>query len=344
MKRKPTIQDVADLAGVSKSTVSKYLNNIPYVSAKTAEKIEKVIKEIGFQPNSLARSLVSNKTGLIGLAISDFDNPINMELIKSIQLEADKFNYQVVLISTNDDQRSEDQLPKLLGGKFQNLDGILLANAREDGIEQTKLKKINEIFEHIVLVHRHVPTKDFDYVIIDGYMGAKLATEYLIRLGHRRIAMISGPKKIFQFRERVRGFKDTLQENGLLDQGFIIEVDEQKVEDGYRATEEIMFGGINPTAIFASTDRLALGALDAAKNYGWEIPNELSVVGFDNIYFSRLARVPLTTIDGRVKELGARSVQILIEKIENLRKEREQIILSPTLVVRDSCSEVIKVK
>lgn len=340
MKKKPTIQDVADLAGVSKATVSKYLNKVPYVSLTTQKKIEEVINEIGFQPSSLARGLVSKKTGLIGLAISDFDNPINMDLMKSIQLEAGKFGYHVVLVSTNDDNRTEEKLPEILGEKYQHLDGILLANAREDGIEQTRLQKLNNIFEHIVLVHRYIPTKEFDYAIIDGYVGARLATEYLIRLGHERIAMIAGPTEIYQFAERIKGFKDTLKEYGLLNEGLVIEVDHQKVEDGYRATEKIMFEENKPTAIFASTDRLALGVMDAARNYSWDIPNDLSVIGFDNISFSRLARVPLTTIDVRIKEIGALSVKMLIDKIEGNRNKPQQKILRPSLVVRESCSEV----
>jgi DNA-binding LacI/PurR family transcriptional regulator len=334
--KKSTIQDVANLAGVSKSTVSKYINNTPYVSIDAQRKIESAIQQLDFQPNSLARGLVNKSTGLIGLVISDFDNLINKDLIKAIEIEARKHGYNIVLVSTNDDDQTEKKISEILGSKFNQLEGVILATSRHDELEITKLK---EKFEHIVLVHRHVPNEIVDYAIVDGYIGGRLATEYLIGLGHEKITMLNGIPSLFQYKERRRGFEDVLEKYGISDQGKVFEV-QNSVEGGYHATEKILFEPGMPTAIFASTDMIALGVLDAARHYNIKIPEDLSVIGFDNIFFSRLARVPLTTIDGRIKELGTVAFNKLIQRIEGSVDEIEQIVLQPSLVVRESCKSI----
>ncbi len=335
MKQKnPTIQDVADLAGVSKATVSKYLNDIPYVSTKTRKKISIAIEELQFRPNTFARGLANKSLSLIGLVISDFQLSINVELIKAIEEESRKHGYNLVLVSTNDDSATEEEVCEILINQYRHLDGIILANMR---LESTSLSKLEGVFKNIVMVHRYIESVEIDYAVIDGYLGGKLAAQYLISQGHKNLAMISGPTSIFQFKERIQGFKSVLKEYGIEEQAVIIETD-QSLEAGYRAAEKIVFEHKVPTAIFASSDMLALGVLEAATHYGWNIPNEISLIGFDNIFFSKLARVPLTTIDSRMKELGTTAVQQLKERISG-RTTLEQIKLQPSLVVRESCAK-----
>jgi len=334
MRRKPTIQDVANLAGVSKSTVSKFLNDVPYVSPETRRKIEQAIQSLDFRPNTFARGLVNNTSGLIGLVISGVDVLVNVELIRAIEIEAGKHGYHVVLVSTNDNYSLEKEIPQILSEKFHYLDGVILANARE-GMDLGLLRRT---FEHVVMVHRYIPNNIIDFVTIDGYLGGKLAAEYLISLGHKHLAMIVGPAAIFQSRDRLKGFKDTLNEYGLLENSVIVESG-YSVEEGFQAAEKIMFEYKELTAIFASSDMIALGVLDAARLFRWKIPEDLSVIGFDNMAFSRLARIPLTTIDGRIKEMGRLAVQKLMERIRRERTEREQVFLRPSLIVRESCRE-----
>ncbi len=205
-------------------------------------------------------------------------------------------------------------------------------------INSTSLLKLEGVFKNIVMVHRHIESVEVDYAVIDGYLGGKLAAQYLISQGHENLAMISGPTNIFQFKERIQGFKSVLKEHGIEEQAIIIETD-QTLEEGYRAAEKIVFEHKIPTAIFASSDILALGVLEAATHYGWNIPSEISLIGYDNIFFSKLARVPLTTIDSRMKELGETAVQLLIERIKG-RTTLEQVRLQPSLVVRESCSKL----
>ena len=332
-KKRPTIQDVAKQAGVSKATVSKYLNNIPYVAVSTRKKIERAIQELDFHPSTFARGLVNKSLRLIGLVISDFEIMMKMELIKAVETEASKYGYTVVLVSAG---QNEDKLIELLSTHYRHLDGIILANVTNDGFN---ISRLSEVFENIVMVHRHIESVPIDYTVVDGYLGGKLAAEYLIGLGHKEIAMIAGPERILQFEQRVQGFKDTLIEYGIEKQALFIHTD-QTVEAGYRAAENIRLEKKSTSAIFASTDYLAFGVLEAARQYGWSIPDELSVIGFDNIFFSELARVPLTTIDGRIKDLGVSAVEILNRRIQG-KEHLEQIKLRPSLVVRDSCSRPI---
>lgn len=334
-RKNPTIQDVADLAGVSKATVSKYINDIPYVAMKTQKKIAEAITELQFRPNTFARGLANKSLSLIGLVISDFQFSINVELIKSIEEESRKNGYNLVLVSTNDDSTKEEEVCEILISQYGHLDGIILANMR---LNSTSLLKLEGVFKNIVMVHRHIESVATDYVVIDGYLGGRLAAEYLISQGHRNLAMISGPTNIFQFKERIEGFKSVIKEHKIEQQAVIIETD-QSLEEGYRAAEKIVLEHKDTTAIFASSDMLALGVLEAATDYGWDLPDEISLIGYDNIFFSKLARVPLTTIDSRMEELGTTAVQLLNERIKG-RTTLEQIKLQPSLVVRDSCAKL----
>lgn len=339
MNKRSTINDVAKLAKVSKSTVSKYLNNTPYVSTSTKRKIEKAIKELNYHPSSVARGLVSKSINLIALVISNIETLNNFPLIKAVEMEANKHGYDIVLVTTNDDEQVEQNINEILSERYKHVDGIILANARQNGVDLVKLK---QTFEHIVMVHRHVPNDIIDFVSVDNYLGGKLVAEYLIRNGHKNFAIISGPRDISPYLHRTEGFVNTLIENDFNDDFTVIE-DGQSLESGYQATEKLMTSPTPPTCIFATSDLLAFGVLDATKDYGWDIPGEISLIGFDNVFFSRLARVPLTTIDGQFEALGREAVQLLMDRINNKKKDIQQTLLHPSLIVRDSCRN-LKVK
>ncbi|QQK75383.1 LacI family DNA-binding transcriptional regulator [Salicibibacter cibarius] len=331
MKKTPTINDVAKLAGVSKATVSKYLNETPYVSINTKQRIEKAIDELKYHPSNVARGLVSKSIRLIALVISDIELLINSVLIKSIETEAQKYGYDIVLVTTNDDEEYEQNLNEILTERYKHVDGIILANSRKNGLNLSELK---ETFEHIVMVHRYVPNDLVDIVAVDNVFGGKLVAEYLLRMGHEMFGIISGPNEISPFADRKEGFCDSLYKHN--NQVTIIE-GLQSLEAGYQAAEQLMTSESPPSAVFATSDILALGVLDAAKDYGWKIPSEISLIGYDNIFFGRLARVPLTTLDGQFEQLGSKSVQLLYERIsEENKSEVKQIFLRPSLIVRES--------
>jgi len=336
MAKKATITDVARLANVSKSTVSKYLNNTPYVSEKTKEKIRKAIEELDYSPNTFARGLVNKSTKLIALVLSRIEMLNNYLLLTSIEEESNKYGFDIVFVTTRNDEQVEQSINKILSERYKHVDGIILANIRDNGINLEELKRK---FENIVLVHRHIPNDIVDYVTIDNYLGGKIVADYFLRMGHKSFAAISGPSEILPYRERIKGFTETLIKNGFQDSYSIIEGG-QDLEAGYKAAEKIMLGDDPPTAVFATSDLLALGFLDASKDYGWNIPNEVSLTGFDNVYVSRLARVPLTTVDGQFEDLGKKSVQLLVERMADKNKDLTQIFLQPSLIVRGSCSNL----
>lgn len=333
MKKRSTIADVAKLAQVSKTTVSKYLNQVPYVSAASQKKIAAAIEELQFSPSGIARGLVSKKTGLLGLVIGDFLNPANTTLVKAMENKALEHGYNMVLFSTNDEIRKENVMSGVLGDKYRHVDGVLLANVRKDGVA---LQKLENSFEHIVLAHRYIPNCSADYVVIDSFMGGQLAANYLLKLGHKRIGIITGPQDIYSFEERYRGFKDILQKNDLYNEDYVI-IGKQYLEDGYRGGELLLSKKEPPTAIFAASDLLALGVLETAYSYKMPVPEALSVVGFDDIFFSEYAKRPLTTINGRLEEIACKAVEILIDKINGCSTgESRQVVLQPSLIVRES--------
>lgn len=333
MKKKTTIADVAELAGVSKTTVSKYINQVPYVSDELQKKISQAIKTLHFSPSGIARGLVSQKTGLLGLVIGDFLNPTNTTLIKAIENKALEYGYNVVLFSTNDESKKEDATLDIFRDKFYHVDGVLLANVRKDGVA---LKKLESSFDNIVLVHRYSPNCTVDYVAVDNYMGGQLAANYLLKLGHKRMGIITGPQDIYPFEERYRGFADTLQKYNLYNKDYTV-TEMRYLDGGYRGAELLMANREPPTAIYAASDMLALGVLEMAYHYKIIVPKELSVIGFDDIFFSAIAKHPLTTIDGCLAEIAYKAVELLVDKINGNRTGgSRQVVLQPSLIVRAS--------
>src|SRR5699024_6636407 len=220
MAKKATITDVARLANVSKSTVSKYLNNTPYVSEKTKEKIRKAIEELDYSPNTFARGLVNKSTKLIALVLSRIEMLNNYLLLTSIEEESNKYGFDIVFVTTRNDEQVEQSINKILSERYKHVDGIILANIRDNGINLEELKRK---FENIVLVHRHIPNDIVDYVTIGDYLGGKIVADYVLRMGHKSFAAISGPSEILPYRERIKGFTETLIKNGFQDSYSIIE-------------------------------------------------------------------------------------------------------------------------
>lgn len=331
--RPVTIDEVARRAGVSKTTVSKHLNGVPYVSEQAAARIDEAIAELDFRPNPLARSLVTNRTGSLAVVIPSITNPFYPDLVAAIDIEASRRGYDLILVSTGGQARREAALVDDLRRK--RVDGILFASVRVDSAE---LNGLVERGEKIVMVSRHVEGVAADYVIADNHAGAVMATEHLIRLGHRAIGYIGGPDSVVAFRDRLLGYRHAMERHNLpIDPRWVV-VTESGTDAGFRGALQIFHADERPTALFVGSDAMALGVLEAAQTSRWVIPDELALVGFDNIAFSRVAAVPLTTIDGRTAELGRIAVQLLVDRIEGHGNGAiQQITLPPSLIVRRSC-------
>lgn len=331
--RPVTIDAVARRAGVSKTTVSKHLNGVPYVSDRAAARISEAIAALDFRPNPSARSLVTNRTGSLAVVIPSITNPFYPDLVAAIDTEAAKRGYDLLLVSTGGDAGREAALVDDLRRK--RVDGILFASVRVDDAELNRLVARGE---KIVMVSRHVEGVAADYVVPDNHAGAVMATAHLIRLGHRAIGYLGGPESVVAFRERLRGYRETMAKQGLaIDPRWVV-ITESGTDAGFRGALQIFHAGERPTALFVGSDVMALGVLEAAQASGWAIPDDLALVSFDNISFARVAAVPLTTVDGRTAELGRIAVQLLVDRIAGQSAGHvQQITLPPALIVRRSC-------
>ena len=341
MERKPTIKDIARLARVSHTTVSRALNDRPRVSRKTRERIRAIATKVNYQPNVAARSLKIRRTKTLGLVITTIMNPFYPELAQGIENTAREMGYNIILCSTNYDISLERQHIDVLRGK--GVDGIIFTSTHLHDPNVQGL--INEKFP-IILVNRKIYDESVahrvDYVVVDNVHGGFIAIEHLIRLGHRRIGIISGLSQSSASVERLEGVRRALTENGLnFEPDLVFEGDFLKAS-GMSAARRFSSMTHRPTAVFAVNDYMALGAMEGFIEEGFRIPHDMALVGFNDIEISRMRNIELTTIGQKTYEMGAIAVKALVEKIEGeARGVVKQIILEPELVIRKSCGHAL---
>lgn len=309
-----TIQDVAKHAGVSKSTVSKYFNTNEgyYVSLHARERILNAIAELDYQPNYIARGLAQNKTMTIGLVAADIQNPFYPDLVAGVQSVIEPQGYTVVLGSTGSDPAREQDI---LRSMFQKqVDGVILGSAR---LQVDALKEFLEAGMKIVLASRNLPKLVADTVVVDNFTGAHIAVDHLVELGHKRIAHIAGPQDVVPFQQRLAGYKDALSKHHLSpDTSNIIEA-LSTPEAGAAAAQQILSNATLPTAIFVANDNMALGVLDTTRRMGFRIPEEVAIVGFDNISLASNSFISLTTVDSDAETIGGLAAKLLIDRLKN---------------------------
>jgi len=330
---KVTIKDVAKKANVSITTVSRVINKIEgYTNEETKKRILKVIEELDYKPNALARSLVTKRTKTIGLILPDISNPFFPSIAKSVEDLVNELGYNLILCNSYDDTEKEANYINVL--KEKCVDGILLSS------KQTKDKY--DIYKDdipMVFIDRK-PEVEVKYgVFVDNYNGAYNATKHLIDLGHRSIACITGPKNINTTIERLRGYKDALIDNHIECDETIIKSNDYAIEGGYEAAKDLIKNH-NITAIFTHDDLMACGVYKAAKELSYKIPDDISVVGFDDITLVEFLDPPLTTIKQPTEDIGKVSVEILMDLIENNKIQGKIISLDTELIVRESTKNI----
>lgn len=332
-----TIKDIAHLAGVSTSTVSLVLNNKPGVAEKTKTKVLRIAHEMGFSPNMVARSLVQRRSRTVGMIIPNVSNSLFPEMALEVDKVVRNHGYFLSLISTYDDPHLEAM--ELENIKARGLDGIITSSALL-GTNNISLL-VNRGFPVVCALRRVYDCPQLDYVIADAVKGGYLATEHLIRLGHKKVAVLRGPDNISASRERFEGallaahnYNVALAED-LMTEGPFLQ------ERGYDDTKRLLAAGADrrPTAIFATNDDLALGALDAIIDAGLQVGQDVAVVGFNNIRSTALRSVSITTICQRSDEMGRLAALHLIKRLENRDHDFKPYhkVLEPELVVRNSC-------
>ncbi|MEI7670747.1 MAG: LacI family DNA-binding transcriptional regulator [Deltaproteobacteria bacterium] len=336
MKKKPTIKDIAKRAGVSATTVSMALNHHPRISRKTRDRILVIAEELHYYPNYVARSLVSRQSKTLGLVITNIMNPFYTELAKGIEDKAMELGYNVILCSTSYDPRLQKHFIDLLRSK--GVDGIVFSSVE---INDPDIKPLLDDNFPFVLVNRrtHIPEfeKMIDYTVLDNYLGGYMAMQHLIKLGHRRVAIIAGSFTASTAMERTEGAKKAMIEGGLTIEPDLIVESHFSQEKAYEATRNLLARESPPTAIFAQNDYMALSVREAVFDIGMRIPEDIALVGFDNIAACALRGVELTTIRQKKYEMGAMAIEILCKRIKDSAAPVSQIVLKPEIMVRKSC-------
>jgi LacI family transcriptional regulator len=336
-----TIKDVAALAGVSFTTVSHVLNDTRPVSADARRRVLAAVEQIGYLPSAVARSLRKSETKIIGVLVPNVRNPFFAELVCGVEECCRLAGFSVFLCNSDNDPKRQQQYMRTLLEK--RVDGLLLSSAGDDEA-LARIFKLASVPS--VTVDRLVPGVSADRVSVHNQQGAYTAVLHLLELGHRRIACISGPAEFEVARERIEGWRRALQSYGIAaDEQLIIESDFSS-PGGYEAVRSLLLGqaaqalaapGAPPvTAVFASNDVMAVGALRAAAELGVRVPQQLSVVGFDDIELSRYVFPALTTVGCSIQQLGIEAGKVLIERIENPGAPIKEVLLTPRLVVRES--------
>lgn len=342
MVKKVTIKDIARMANVSHTTVSRALNDKSRIHPQTKEKILSLARELNYQPNFFARSLVTKRTKILGLVITTIANPFYTELAQGIEMTARSLGYNIILCSTNYELSTEKKYIEMLRSK--GVDGIIFTSAHIG--DSNIIALAEEGFPMILLNRRtyHSTVREkVDYVGVDNIWGGYLAVEHLIRLGHERIGIIGGSSESSVGFERLEGGKKALTAYGLeVREDYFLEGDFLK-ESGYQGGKRFLRMEKPPTAIFTTNDYMALGTYQAIVEEGVRIPEEIALIGFNDIEFSSMRGIELTTIGQKKYEMGALAVKRLVERIEGDRTESPiEIILEPELIIRRTCGFHLK--
>ncbi len=332
---KMTIKDIAKLAGVSTTTVSKVMNGKDEsISEATKDRIKKIMKEHNYTPSVVARSLVTKRTNTIGLIIPDIRNPFFPELARGAEDMASKAGYTIIFCNADNNLSKEDEYLKVLSEKM--VDGIIIAvsSKREDHFE-----KITDTSMPIILVDRDI---DIDMkcikgrVVTDNLKGACIGVEHMISNGMEKILFISGPLTNKASFERLEGYKTALEKHNIeFDQNLLLE-GEFNESWGYEAAEIAVDMKLDFDGVFCGNDLIAIGAIKSFKGKGIQIPRDISVVGFDDIYVSSMIEPELTTIRQPKYEMGYRAVEMLIDILQGKKIEQKRLVLQPDIVQRES--------
>ncbi len=327
-----TIKDVAKAAGVSYSTVSRALSGSPEISTDTRERILQVCKEMHYTANTVARSMVMRSTKLLGLILTGVNNPFMSELAYHIDRQARARGYNIILCNSGRDLDQEKELFELMIGR--QVDGIVLLPSGPESYES-----LHPYLECIptVFVGENLRDAQESYVSVDNYRGAYIGVEYLHRLGHRNILYFGRRRGSTTHQLRAEGYAAACQDLGLEPQYCNNTFSSTSIKYGYQLAKQLFAQERHYTAIFAATDTNALGILQAAEEMNIRIPEDFSLLGFDNIQYSSLPRIELTTIEQPMKMLASVAVDSLLEKVQNELAGYSHRVLMPTLVERSSC-------
>jgi len=337
--KRVTSQDVANRAGVSRTTVSLVLNNVKdaQISNETRKKVHKAARELDYHPDASARRLVQGRSQVIGFVerhspFQNFADAFMAEVLRGLHGVARQHNYHVLFEPTSEKREGNNDFLQLIHER--HADGIVLSGPRFDDLQLfQRLGKNVPIVLQGRLPGIHIPSVD-----VDNVGGARLATEHLLALGNRRIGMITnGPLAYTAAADRRSGYLEALQQNGIEIDSDMIQIGAFSPESGYHAMQRLLKLDRQPEAVFVASDVVAIGAIDAARQANLRIPDDLAVVGFDDIPWSAYLNPPLTTVRLPAYSLGWKAGYLLIQLFNQEEIENDTILLETQLIVRESC-------
>jgi len=331
--------DIADKAGVSASTVSRVLNDQSEkyrISSRTKKLVLKTAHDLNYRPNELARGLRLNRSHTIGLIVPDISNPFFAYIIHVIQIHASQSGYSLIVCNTNENIETEIEQIELLRRK--GIDGYIILPV---GTRYGHIQELLQNNKSVVILDRSIEELNADTIVIDNYLGSFKAVEHLIENGHTRIAIIKGLPNTYTTSERLKGYKDALKKYSIpLNEDYIVGKDFRK-ENGYTETKFLLKLENPPSAIFATSDLITLGTFEAIFEMKLNIPQDISIVAFDDIDFAPFLISPLTLIKQPREEMAETAVKFLIDDIKfKNKRERKRLVLEPQLIIRDSVKKL----
>ncbi|MHB1650948.1 MAG: LacI family DNA-binding transcriptional regulator [Desulfitobacteriaceae bacterium] len=327
-----TIYDVAKLAKVSISTVSRVLNNASYVSEESKNKVLDAVEKLNFKKNMVAAALMKKQTSTFGLIIPDIKNLFYANITRGVEDVANELGFNVILCNTDYDMHKERMYIDFLLQK--GIDGIIFSTP------EIRDKNVKDLIESnpqlpVVILGSKVEGVIADEILVDNFEGGYLSTKHLLELGHQRIGFVSGGRYTLATIERQKGYERALKDNGVQITSELIIMDEFKANSGYKNALKLLSKD-RPTAIFAGNDLIAVGVYRAARELGLNIPEDLSVVGFDDTEYAQILTPMLTTIHSPIQEMGSRAMRFAIMNLQGKKTAKETVVFRPTLVKRES--------
>lgn len=325
-----SIRDVAKLAGVSPATVSRVMNDTANVNEEKKQRVLQVIEETGFKPNEAARSLYKKSARIISLIVPNIDNPFFNEMVKAIEDEVYKHDYRLTLCNSNNDIEKELHNIELL--TRMNADGIILLTSREELVQ-----KIDKFNLPVVMLDRELSSiPDVTCIESDHFKGGQLSMEHLLECGCKNIVNMRGPQKLSSGRKRFEGYLSACQKHQIIPQFIDCKY---HYEDGLKQAEELLQKYPDVDGIIAANDMVALSVYKVLTKHGKKVPEDVQLIGFDNIRFSQIMTPALTTIEQPIKEIGRQAVLSIIDCIEN-RPTKQHYTFDVKLIPRQTTRSI----
>lgn len=329
------IKDVAKRAGVSVGTVSNVISGIARVGRERRERVLDAVRELGYHPSDVARSLKLRRTNMLGLVVSDITNPFFSQLVRGAEEAALKHGYLLLTFNTDDQLEREKQVLSVLRGR--RVDGILLVVAPVQH-DVTHIMETMARGTPVVCLDRVPRGISVDSVTVDNAKAARECVKHLLELGHRRIGILTGSTKLTTARERLRGYKQALQAYGLSIDATLVREGNFRIDSGYELASQLLRGDRRPTALFASNGLMAMGALRAVADVGLRCPKDVAVATFDDLPLSELLSPPLTSVAQPAYQIGYEGARILLDRIKSKGggSKVTKVVLQAELKIRES--------